>query len=262
MRRNRANSPEGVASPIGENNEISSRRILEKLGIVALGERLRSKMEAGVETMNKSVLSGEMGRENEDSFYFNTESNIFGVFDGAGGESGAARASSLAAEKMGELVEEEEPNTPEDLKNMLLAINMEICNDNTAGITTGVVGRIVGEGAKKLIWAAAGDSRIYLVRKNKLQQLTQDEGLGRMIYNYLGGKDSYVKQSGKVTLRKGDSIIFCSDGVTGDLKDEAIPNDDFRKAVSGADSAQEAAINLIKIAKKKDDRTAIVVNVN
>lgn len=216
--------------------------------------------DAGMATLNKGMLVGNPNRLNEDAVYYNPEMGLFGVFDGAGGERGAALASGLARDTMIRAADQGMPETVQELAKILADANEEIAG---RGVSTAVVGRILEkDGRKALLWASVGDSRIYLVRNGVKDafQVTEDEGEGNRLWYGLG-HNFKVRQVGELPLMDGDRVVFCSDGVTGDYEPDFIPNDEFASIVGGAETADLAAWSLINRATKRDDRTAIVVEV-
>lgn len=250
--------------------EQSPRQRFEKLGRSALGavfgnkERNRERVvaDAGVAMLNKGDLIGNPERLNEDAAYVDAENGVFGVFDGAGGEAGGALASNLALRSMRQAVAERPPESTDDLARMMYTANSVICNNPQAGYSTGVIGRILGHGRqKKMIYASVGDSRIYLVRHDKATQLTRDEGQGNVIDNSFGDRGMRLKQLYEVALQKGDRVVLCSDGITGDFAKDFIPDDEIGYLVGRAENAEVAANNLVRRATKIDDRTAVVVEV-
>ena len=249
-------------------DEVNGYGRSRKLGVRATkatpGEFLKEKLvvDAGGMGLNKGLLIGDRDRKNEDASYYSPERGVFAVFDGAGGERGAARAAGLARQITGEVVEEKVPKTARDLKEMLEKANEAIHKDKEAGITTGAACCIVEKnGEKHLCFAAAGDSRIYVIRGDRAHQITKDEGFGRFIDNALGMDGARVRQFGEIRLFKEDKIVICSDGVTGDYEKDFIPEKEFVSIVQKAKNAKEAAAGLVKRATKVDDRTAIVVEV-
>lgn len=252
-----------------ERPATQKRGLFERLGkLVTRGEKAPLFAEYGIEMLNKGELIGAPKRENEDAVYADPENGMFGVFDGAGGVKGGARASGLASDVIETIMNEKKgskqkmPEKAADLAEMLTKANETVLYDKEAGISTAALGRIVaGVGGKRLIWAAAGDSRIYLVRDGKAMQITRDEGIENRIWNYLGKEDMKVEQTGTLPLKKGDNVVFCSDGITGDFEEDFIPDEEFAAIVRHAKSAEEASKALVQRATKKDDRTAIVVRV-
>lgn len=227
---------------------------------VEILERDPNVKDAGLATLNKGYLTGNPNRVNEDAVYYNPEMGLFGVFDGAGGERGAALASSLARDTMINIVGEDAPETVYELGQILTEANRAVTG---VGYTTAAIGRVLEkDGRKALLWASVGDSRIYVVRNGLKEaiQLTRDEGSGNIIEHALGYRFK-VDQFGEYPLQDGDRVVFCSDGVTGDYEQDFIPNNEFAKIVGKAATADLAAWSLVNRGTKIDDRSAIVAEV-
>ena len=242
--------------------EREAREEFNKFGrkLFEIFNRDRLVADSGLATINRGTFTGEPNKPNEDAAYYNPAIGLFGVFDGAGGMRGGARASQLGAGVVEYSANQDEPETPNELAGFLQAASDTIQYDNEAGYSTAVLGRIVEtRGRKALIWASVGDSRIYVVRNKKAMLLTEDEGYGNRISNALGLENCQVRQAGEFPLKKGDRVVFCSDGVTGDYEQDFIPDDEFGRLVGEAETADIAAQALIQRATKRDDRTAIVV---
>ena len=219
-------------------------------------------VDAGLASINKAEFTGATGRINEDAYYSDPANGLLAVFDGAGGVAGGARASNTAVHIMRQMIAEKAPANPRDLANIMYTASMAIEKDPTAGISTGLVGKILDQdGRKKLICASVGDSRAYIVRHGKAYPLTKDEGYGNIITNALGRPNIKVNQLGEYTLNKGDRIVFCSDGVTGDFEKDKMLDSELADIVSQAKTAAQAAEHLTRRAKKIDDRTALVFQV-
>ena len=52
--------------------------------------------------------------------------------------------------------------------------------------------------------------------------------------------------------------MLCSDGITGDYGDDLMSDAEMASIVRGARTPDDAAKNLVALARKKDDRTALV----
>lgn len=219
--------------------------------------------DSGAFTCSRGALMGDPEKANEDAGYNNLDAGVFAVFDGAGGEVGGAVASATAVNALAQIVNQKDLMDVNDLRNTLLEINEAVMNDPNAGFSTAVVGKIVSEGGLRFLnYASVGDSRIYIVKRSgPAIQVTADEGIGNQIYNCLGKRNCVVEQVGSVPLYNGDRVVFCSDGITGDVEQDFIPKAEFADIVRGANTAKEASGALIERATKIDDRTAIVVEV-
>ena len=141
--------------------------------------------------------------------------------------------------------------------------NERVARDPRAGISTAVLTKVVRiDGRLKLAYASVGDSRIYVVDKEgNARLITRDEGEGRYLYNAIGdgdGSKGCTRQYGEIDLHKGDRIVLCSDGITGDYGEDLMSERELGFIVSRSRDARNASQNLIAGARKKDDRTAIV----
>lgn len=228
-----------------------------------------------------NARSGRMGerladdKTSEDTKLVLADKAIFGVFDGAGGMGGGRDASRVAARVVEQAVESLgiDPKSGEDLAKLLnyASRGIDKLNAKSGGksASTGVLARIVEkDGQKSLAYASVGDSRIYVVEKRGVAtQITEDEGYENIITNCLGGLskmgawDERAKQYGDIPLIDGDRIVFCSDGITGDRGADLMEPDEVAAYVSAAENTAEAAQSLVENARKRDDRTAIVVEV-
>lgn len=277
--RGEANIPRHMAQNFGRNalkaNSFTERMkafgkkikgIFEK--ITAVGEGKQTVGDYGVETLGKDELLKDPTETCDDTTFVDAENGIFAVFDGASGEAGASRASGMAAEGMRDFVASRVPKNSEDLGQILTALSGKISRDEKAGFTTAVVGRFgVRDGKRVLDYASAGDSRIYVVRRNgEVEQITEDEAIGgNRIWNGLGFKNFTMTKKGEVEVKKGDMVLFCSDGITGDTKKDEMSNEEiariFRSKAKNKNRAKAITHALVRRAKKIDDRTAIVVDV-
>ena len=210
------------------------------------------------------------GNTCEDSYFMRPDQQMYGVFDGAGGEHGGRNASQMTADVVREYSDQYLLESGADLAYVLNAASARVANNPEAGFSTAVLAKVVKhEGRLKLAYASVGDSRIYIVDKNgKAHQITRDEGEGRFISNAIGREgvpdgalkegESRTKQFGEIELHKGDRVVLCSDGITGDYGDDIMSDRELGFIVSHSNGSMDAAKNLVANARKKDDRTAIV----
>lgn len=125
------------------------------------------------------------------------------------------------------------------------------------------------------LWIAnVGDSRAYLLRNDRLQQISRDHTWGgekgqalgpnwigrHVITRALGTKPQVeVDVYPPIMLAHGDRIVLCSDGLTGALTDQEIG------AIASCSAPQQAAAHLIDAANHKgaaDNVSVILVGVN
>ncbi len=124
-----------------------------------------------------------------------------------------------------------------------------------------------------------GDSRAYLIRKGMIEQLTEDHSLVAQllkegvitpeeakehpekgkILRCLGVSDKVVIDTSSQTLCDGDSLVFCSDGLTTCVTDNEIL--DCVRQSKNAGAACYGLINLANSRGGEDNTSVIVVNV-
>ncbi len=167
------------------------------------------------------------------------------VADGMGGHRGGATASRLAAETVkAQYLGSETADIATALRHSLSRANARIYSEAQSnpelrgmGTTTSVLAVRNGEG-----WLAhVGDSRIYRIREDNIEQLTDDhslvatmvrEGLlsaaeaethprRNVLQRSMGvAEDVEVDVKGPFELQEGDTFILCSDGLHGVVKEE------------------------------------------
>lgn len=166
------------------------------------------------------------------------------VADGMGGHRGGATASRLAAETLkAQYLGSETSDIPTALREALTRANARVFSEAQAnpdlrgmGTTTSALA-VRGNEA----WFAhVGDSRIYLVRREEIRQLTEDhslvasmvrEGLltreeaenhprRNVLQRSVGvGEHVEIDVRGPIKLKPGDTFIICSDGLHGLVKE-------------------------------------------
>ncbi|MDA1015442.1 MAG: protein phosphatase 2C domain-containing protein [Planctomycetota bacterium] len=235
-------------------------------------------------------VTGNYRDNNEDNFFVDPDGRFFIVADGMGGQSAGEKASAMAVEhvpkKLNELIDFENSSTEEIVKSVDQAVafaNAEIMalgeiDPNARNMGTTIV-LMAAVGDQHFI-AGVGDSRVYLLKDGKLEQLTVDHSLTRalqdagtiteeeakthryrnVLYRYLGSKEG--GSGTEATYRSpvvGERYVLCSDGVMDGIEDDVI-----QKVLEAHIDPQEAAAALVDAALEagsKDNVTSIVVNV-
>jgi serine/threonine protein phosphatase PrpC len=173
---------------------------------------------------------------------------VFAVADGVGGHQHGEWASQTAIETLQkQVVAELEQASPLDmLGDAFRAANTAIWESvgelpTKSRAATTLVATLLRQGT--LWWANVGDSRAYLVRRGQAVRLTKDHswveeqvragfmtadearisGRRNVITRSIGfDKDVQVDLGGPVTLRSGDALILCSDGLHGQVTDDEL----------------------------------------
>ncbi|MGC2192760.1 MAG: protein phosphatase 2C domain-containing protein [Candidatus Dormiibacterota bacterium] len=186
---------------------------------------------------------------------------LFGVFDGVGAFPRSGEAAQLAAEVLAEAWRAQELPPAAALLRGCERAELLI-RQRCLGATTATLAWIV---ERLLFYVSVGDSRLYHqpAGASSPVQVTVDEGEGNLLFNVLGeGPDrhgsSVAPQRGTVPLSSGDKVILVTDGITGDFAPDLLTEEELALAIAGADP-QRAAEQLVEIARKRDDRTAMVI---
>ena len=129
--------------------------------------------------------------------------------------------------------------------------------------------------------AHVGDSRAYLWRDGKLEQVTRDHSwveeqvaLGvlnehearqhpwrNLVTRALAGADQPRIEMSPLSLEPGDRVLLCSDGLTSPLTNPAIAEIVARQPAGGPDMLCQALVDAANAAGGPDNITVIVVEV-
>jgi serine/threonine protein phosphatase PrpC len=218
----------------------------------------------------------------EDETVRQVKGALFLVADGMGGHRAGQVASRTAVEcTRQEYYTDPAANVQESLERAFKMANREVhdkarSDPAMAGMGTTLVAAIIRDRGKKAIIANVGDSRAYLLRGKQLTQITVDHswveaqfraGLltrkqaekhpqRNLITRALGIHPSVEVDLFERKLRKGDSLLLCTDGVSGELSEERMAE------IVRTGSPAEAAAELVARANAQggnDNATALVV---
>ena len=213
--------------------------------------------------MKLEVGVAERTLHGEDRTLVRLDLNLFGVFDGLGGYLGGAEAAEMAARTVQACCQSREPSLTV-LAHSIIAANKAMiaakADQQLVGYTTTTVCWISGA---RMHWVSVGDSRLYHQPVGRpLMPVSRDEGYRNILNNCLGDEYEFkgIRQRMTSTVGPGDRIVLVTDGITGDFKPDLLSPSDLEAAITGRD-AQAAAEQLIEVARKEDDRTAIVIDV-
>lgn len=177
---------------------------------------------------------------------------MFAVFDGMGTSEEARFASTYAKEYL--------QTTPfcsyETLKVHLERISNYLGQKQVIGTTATIV--TVDPVSNALNYVHIGDSRLYILKKVRVKQITADEGVENILYNYVGQHGKGVCQLGYIEDEDWDRFMICSDGVTGDRKPDLVADYTVETALRYSDTPEIAIDLLLKASTKQDDKSIIV----
>jgi protein phosphatase len=217
---------------------------------------------------------------NEDSLLVDATRGLFVVADGMGGHNAGEVASGLAVKSIGEFLSDGTPPSLNVMDEALRLANDHILAEagdkpDYTGMGTTVVAVFVRE--REAVYAHAGDSRVYLLHKGHLTQLTRDDSWVAAAMNGIGDDAREMEQhpmrhvlTKVVGLRpelqpsvaecsfvSGDVLLLCSDGLHGSLNDEKLTRLlDSRKPVA---QVAESVVREALAHGATDNVTAIVV---
>ncbi len=182
-------------------------------------------------------------RKNEDAICFKDSkigifNNIYIVADGVGGKTAGEVASSLAVKLFCKYAKEKDLYTSnaykgykDTYKYIIDRMNEQIYQKSSRdekyfGMCTTFLVVTIYE--KKLYAANIGDSRLYILGKDKIEKITEDHnaikaGLrSNIITKALGDKERIEFDYYEKDLTKDESLLLCSDGLTRMVSDEKI----------------------------------------
>lgn len=220
---------------------------------------------------------GHVRSLNEDACVARPDLGIWAVADGMGGHDGGDYASALIVRELGRV------RRPASARELLQDVDQTLAHCNRLLVERGgelsgstIVALLVFEENFAAIWA--GDSRLYRLRRSRLEQLTRDHSyvqdlvdsgkltpqqarshpLASRITRAIGADLELHLDVVDGRLEPEDTFLLCSDGLTGMVGNEAI-------AAIIADAEPETAVDrLIEAALAaggRDNVSAIVVRV-
>jgi serine/threonine protein phosphatase PrpC len=173
---------------------------------------------------------GILSENNEDWFLMAKDIDLYLVADGVGGLEAGELASHLACRLVEQAVRDgmrgiEPPMYPQLLVKSIKDANKTIYQFGRRKVRSSIGSTLtcLWFGEDRVIFAAVGDSRIYLFRDGRLRQLSKDQTTGdHRLTASLGLPASPEVQLGMVRLREADRFLLCSDGVHDPLDDPEI----------------------------------------
>ena len=219
---------------------------------------------------------GRIREQNEDTYGY--RDNLFVVADGMGGHRAGEIASAIAVETILSV----NLGTEVSLKDAVLKANQAILNEvavHPERIGMGTTVALLFLDVNLAYFTHIGDSRIYLLSKGSLIQLTDDHSLvaelvrnggitleeakihpqRNILTRALGTEGELEVDVHSVPAHNGDKFLLCSDGLTGMLDEIAIKDFLLR-----GDEPQRIVENLIDAANQRggnDNITVILVEV-
>lgn len=221
--------------------------------------------------------------KNEDSFFRTDKSigaltNLYAVCDGMGGHKAGEIASQTAIDVLTECIMNHDfEDTVSIMQDSITEANKEVftfansdASRNGMG-TTLVAATIDGD---RMTVANVGDSRLYVISKDKIRQITIDHSVveellrsgaitedseiyhtqKHKITRAIGAEDTVDIDFFDCTLSYDDYVLLCSDGLTNEVK-----NEEIFSIVNGTGTVEEKAEDLVKLANEHGGNDNITV---
>ena len=237
---------------------------------------------------------GNVRKINEDSFRIDDGLGVFLVADGMGGHNAGEVASEMAVETIMAFLRRTyegddvtwpygiDPKLSFEGNRIMTAIRLgnrrvfkaAESRDEFTGMGTTIVAALID--GDRLVFAGVGDSRLYALTGGQFVQLTTDDSwiatlrkgdpsadlakkhpMRHVLTNVVGAREQVDLEVLERPLADGDVLLLCSDGLHGELDDEAMA------AMLGGDAeAQAMAEALVKLTlegRAADNVTALVI---
>jgi protein phosphatase len=223
----------------------------------------------------RATDAGRKRRRNEDAYV--VEPPLFAVADGMGGAQAGELASSLAAQAVTE--EDAGGGGERRVVELIQEANRRVYQRSSedaavSGMGTTMTVALVEDGV--VSFGHVGDSRAYLIRDGRLEQLTEDHSLvaelvrsGKLspeeadahpqrsvITRALGTDPDVDVDTFSIPTRAGDLFMLCSDGLTSMVDDERILHEVERQR-SDLNSAAKALVRAANKAGGEDNITIV-----
>jgi len=237
--------------------------------------------------VGKCTLLGNYRENNEDSIESKQfpDMTVCIVADGMGGQAAGEIASKRAIEVVPRELRKNlvpaanEDSTKQIVRKAVVQANEEIItmgslDRDMKNMGTTIVMALWRKG-RELFIANLGDSRAYMIRGNKIDQLTVDHSLAwalvenktisaeeakehrfkNVLWKYLGSKEVGEGPEVKtIQLEAGDKFLLCSDGLTG-----PVPDEKMLEFVQQHPDVQECADGLGQLALEMGSRDNVSV---
>lgn len=221
---------------------------------------------------------GLVRANNEDAFLIDDQRALFAVADGMGGHRGGEVASHTAIEALRAAIA-----NGTDLGEAIIGANDAVIakaegDEGLTGMGTTLTA-MLAIGGNHLLIGHVGDSRAYLLRAGTLHRQTDDHSLveelvreGRLtpeqaeshpqraiVTRALGVIDEIEVDLYEVTVKAGDRVVLCSDGLTTMVRER-----DIERLAGGEGDPQHLADALVAAANDaggEDNTTVVVIDV-
>lgn len=208
---------------------------------------------------------GHYREANEDRFLIDDSLGIYAVADGLGGLPGGEIASDHVITSLEQFFHTHQASfqaTPEQWQTLWQHLNQQLRThalDQGFAYPIGTTLSLLYFRERKVWWSHLGDTRIYRLRNQQIEQLTRDhtlleqyrieqtsppedlseQSLRNSLTRCLGTEEDFDPETGCDTVNPGDRYLICSDGVWSALEEPQI-----QQILSDGSQTQAIALNL------------------
>lgn len=197
--------------------------------------------------MAKVFLATDIGprRDLNEDVIAELGNETYVVADGMGGYAAGEVASRILVDTVQAELALKEHIDEDTLKNAMLLANtaiLQTVSNHPKYAGMGTTATIFHRDGQKIVWAHVGDSRLYLLHENLLQQITHDHSLvsdlvdngsitpeearqhpkRNVITRAVGVTSDLAVDTGVFPVYDGDILMLSSDGLTSVVSDEEI----------------------------------------
>ncbi len=233
---------------------------------------------------------GRVRRENQDRWIADDKLGLYLVADGMGGTFGGELAADAVAQVLPKLLRQklkgrpplDDPQTASLVAGAVAKMSDQLNSETQKQLGIREIGSTVVLALvqnRHALVAHLGDSRAYLLRDHRLEQLTKDHSIVQLLLDcneitadevathpsrsqlarFVGMQAQSLPEVRLVDLQPNDRLLLCSDGLTGMLDDAAILAILDRKS-----RPEEASSQLVATANEaggRDNVTVLTVSV-
>ena len=220
---------------------------------------------------------GKKRKQNEDAAWFDEKRGVFAVADGMGGHLAGEVASAMAIDAVAHMAAQRKKPSIELLKKAVLSAHKKILahakgHEECSG--RGTTLSVMWRADRYMYIAHVGDSRIYRLRENKLEQITEDHSFvntlvrigtitreearfhpkKNIITRALGAEEEVEADFFPVDLEPEDILVLCTDGLHGEAGDEEI-----LQIIREEEDMQDLCDRLVQLANDKGGSDNITI---
>jgi protein phosphatase len=228
---------------------------------------------------------GKVREINQDSYAVDEGQGLFIVADGMGGHAAGEKASQTAVQIISERLAPQVSAATngqllDGLQTAIQDANREIINasmDDASMRGMGTTATVLVTKGNQLYVGHVGDSRAYLIRNRRIDQITEDHSIvaqlvraraitpqeaarhpyRNVITRCLGMQVDVEADTQQRELKAGDRLLICSDGLSGLVSD-----DEMLQMVLSSDDPQKTCVDLVNLALERggsDNITVVLV---